>query len=269
MRRSNLDIFLATLLAALTIALVFLHIKPGGVLVLFGFLLVFILPGYTLSVALFPAYSWSTMERIVFTLGLSLVLPILGGIIFYYLSIPLQGETWVLFLGLVVFATGALAIVRRSRLAKVPTRRGSDTIPVVYKFIYPTPGQFLIFGLSAVIILGAIIYARGVAATQPATEIVQLWILPGNSTNVPSVEIGVFSNEFAPHKFSLWLERDGYTIQSWPQLVLEPGKKWQVTVPLDTNLPGTGPLEVYLYLQGQPNLPYRHVMLWPDQLINK
>ncbi len=270
MRNKNLDILLAVFLAVLTVALFFLRVNIGSILVLLGFLLVFILPGYTISVALFPEILWSNMERIVFTLGLSFVSSILGGIFLYYVSVPLRGDTWSLFLGLMVLSTGIIGIYRRSRLSKFPTRRrGSDTIPVVYKFVYPPPFHIFMYGLSAIIILGAIVYSRKIAETQPATEIVQLWILPGDLIDIPSVEIGVMSNEFAPYEFSLWLERDGYVIQSWPQLALEPGKEWRVTVQLDENLPGTGPLDVYLYLKDQPDLPYRHVIFWPDQFINK
>ena len=266
--RRNLDIFMAVFAGLGATALVLAHLNGDLLGILIGLLLVFVAPGYIISVALFPESTWSFMERTILTMGLSLAVSVLGGIILYAMKIPLLAETWALFYGSIILVMGAIAIIRRL-IKEYPARRKSDRAPESHTHLMPRPGQLALFGLAVLIFLSAMVLAQNVARVYPDTEIVQLWMLPGESSAGPSVRIGAMVNGSAPEEYSLWLERGGYTVQTWPHLTFEPDKRWEITVQVNPNMPGTGPIEAFLYRYDQPTIPYRHVTLWMDQLEKK
>ncbi len=267
MLRKNLDIYLAVFGGLGAVALVLLHLNIGIIGVLIGLVLVFLAPGYIVSMALFPQSNWSAMERVILTLGISLTISVLGGIILYPLNIELWPETWAYYYGSIILSIGIIAILRRSKT--YPARRKTDRSPESHAHLMPRPWQMALFGLSAIIFIGAMILAQTVAQHYPNTEIVQLWMLPAENSTSPSVRLGIVVSESAPATYSLWLQRGGYVVQTWPKLTLTPGKRWETVVQVDPNMPGIGPLEAYLYPYDQPNTPYRHVILWMDQLQGK
>ena len=270
MKHGYLDIFFAMLLAVGSIAFFGFHLNLNSIQIVLSVLLVFILPGYTISVVLFPSPLLSIIERVVLTIGLSLVLTIFSGFLLYSLSFPLQVETWAFSLGMEVIVFGIVAVFRRSQLPKFKLKRESDIRNLASKVSLPTIGQFFLFGLSAMLVLGSFILAQNIAASEPNTEVVQLWILPGKTgEGVREIQIGAMINDNAPREYYLWLGRDDFTIKEWPLLVLKPGERWENVITIDNNLPGKGPLDVYLYSYEQPDIPYRHVTLWLDQSQHK
>lgn len=264
----NLDIFLAFFGGLGAVALVLTHLNGGPAGILIGLLLVFVLPGYIISVALFPESTWSFMERTILTMGISLAVSVLGGIVLYSLKVPLLTENWALFYGSIILVIGIIGITRRL-IKDYPARRKSDRAPESHAYLMPRPGQLALFGLAALIFVGAMILVQNMAKIYPNTEIVQLWMLPVENAKSLSVRIGVMVNETAPGEYSMWLERGGYTVKTWPHLTFKPGERWETIVQVDPNMPGIGPLEAFLYRYDQPTIPYRHTSLWMDQLVNK
>lgn len=267
MRRNNLDIYLAVFGGLGAVALVLTHLNVGPLAILIGLLLVFIAPGYVISMALFPQSNWSAMERIIMTIGISLAVSVSGGILLYPLNIPLLPETWALFYGSVILGIGSIAIVRRSK--SYPARRKTDKAPESHAYLMPRLWQMALFGLSVLIVFGAMVLVRDMAKRYPDTEIVQLWLLPAENSTNPSIRLGAMVNDSAPTEYSLWLQRGGYTVQTWPHLILKPNERWETIVQVDPAMSGHGPLEAFLYRYDQPSIPYRHVLLWMDQLQRK
>jgi uncharacterized membrane protein len=265
MIRKNFDIVLVMVLALVSAALVLLQVNIDVVRIPIGFLMIFILPGYAFSVFLFPSTPTPLVERIASTIGLSLVITVIGGLLLFAVSVPLKPESWVLYETSVILLTGIGGIIQRFRIPGITLRRKSDTRPRESILILPSAGQLLLLAISASIILIGIASAQQIAESKPGTVVVQLWMLPAPSTTGQNVQLGILTNDSAPQEFFLWLERGGYTIQTWPHLSLTPNKKWEVVIPINSGLPGTGPLEAFLYVYNQPNIPYRHVDLWLDQ----
>lgn len=267
MRFKNFDIYLAVVGGLSAVALVFAHLNSGPLGLLIGLLLVFVAPGYIISMALFPESNWSAMERAVLTLALSLAVSVMGGIILYALKIPLLPETWALYYGSIMLVIGSIAIFRRSK--SYPARRKTDRAPESHAHLMPRLWQLSLFGLAGLIFLGAMLLVREMAKHYPDTEIVQMWLLPAENSSTPGVRLGVMVSESAPSEYSIWLGRGGYTVETWPRITLKPGERWETIVKVDPNMLGNGPLEAFLYRYDQPKIPYRHVLLWMDQLQKK
>jgi len=268
LRRNAMDVFLTVFAGLLCVVLVLLHLNNDLLGIMLGILLVFVLPGQVLSMALFPESTWSFIERIALTIGLSLAMSVLGGILLYALKTPLRAESWAIFYGIIITSAGFWAVYRRQQMRKLPARRSSDTIPIRRGLVMPRSWQIGLFGLAATIIIGSLILVRHFASIYPNTQVVQLWLLPDDSTT-PTVRLGAMVNQYAPTEYSVWLQRGGYTVETWHHITLTPGERWEVTIPVDPNMPGIGPLEAYMYQLDQPTIPYRHVSLWLDQLQSK
>src|SRR5580692_4367342 len=98
-RNRNLDIFITAGVALLGGA-AFVAKVPGPVQVVLGVAL-FFAPGYLWSEAIL-SQRLPGAERVLTTAGMTLILPILGGFLFYGLGISLKSPAWV---GLLVVLT--------------------------------------------------------------------------------------------------------------------------------------------------------------------
>src|SRR5437899_947045 len=94
MNQRSLDIFCVMGITIVAVALVFalpLANVPGRALTL---PLVLVLPGYALTSALFPRQVLGVPERVVFSLALSLVIVILGGLVLNFTAFGLHASSW-------------------------------------------------------------------------------------------------------------------------------------------------------------------------------
>ena len=129
MYRRHLDILIAGATALAGGAAFAAHL-PGSVQIVLGVAL-FFAPGYLWSEAIL-SQRLSATERLLTTAGLSLILPILGGFLFYALRIPLLRPAWV---GLLVVLTllGVVAVavqrLRESPRTRAATRTRSARQP--------------------------------------------------------------------------------------------------------------------------------------------
>src|SRR3954452_12600770 len=108
MRLKNLDLIVIIGIAGLNLVWTLLpyHIPMLGVILALP--LVFVLPGYTLTQALFHKQALEATKLLLFSLALSLVIDILSGFILNLLPAGLQAKTWAVLLGLL---TAMLAIL--------------------------------------------------------------------------------------------------------------------------------------------------------------
>lgn len=138
MRRRNLDLVAAIAIAAASIPLALLPDRLPLAGTLLALPLVFLLPGYTLTQALFrprptdssanstsspgslilpprllTGYSFGAFDHLAFSLGLSLVIDILVGFLLNLLPIGLQWQSWSLTLGLLALVFALVALIRR------------------------------------------------------------------------------------------------------------------------------------------------------------
>jgi uncharacterized membrane protein len=258
-RSVDKDILLAIILTIITMVLACLVPSNWDAIRVLALPLVLVLPGYALTSALFARRSLGIMERIVFSLGLSLTIVIVGGFALNFTPFGLRTNSWAVFLGVITLIASAIALVRRQR------RTGTAQEAFGIGSISFTFGQGLLLGLAMLIICGAVVVSIIGAERQPRPGFTQLWILPGsgaaNAKNV--VRIGMSNMESQATEYRLTVDMDGKAVKVWSSILLGPDQNWEATLVLpQTGHTGTSQVEALLYRMDAPTTLYRHVVLW-------
>lgn len=221
--------------------------------------LVFFLPGYALTVLLFNRQTQGIVERVAFSLGSSLILVILSGLVLNLTPDGLSAGSWAALPGIITLAASVAVLLRRQRQgqdAANPQWTGSR-----YSF---TVGQGLLLTLAALIIGGALALSIGGAEQQPYPGFTQLWMLPaGGAQAKDTVRLGVKNMEKTTMEYRLVVNMGSKAIKQWSSLDLRVGENWQTTLAV----PAVGQnspvlVEALLYRLNAPTTSYRHVELW-------
>lgn len=215
--------------------------------------LVFILPGYTLMVVLFPKNEFDPIERLLFSLGLSLAIVVLGGLVLNWMPWGLQADSWVMLLGGITIGVSLVAFFRYREYPSVDPEQLS--IGLSYR-------QVLLLGLAALLIIGAMMLARMGALQQPSPAFTQLWILSADDTDESSVRVGVRSMEPSTKQYRLQVRVSDQVTHEVPLIELNPSETWEsdFVLPMENN--ESGNVEAILYLLDNPEVAYRRVRLW-------
>jgi len=219
--------------------------------------LVLILPGYALIAALFPARSLGLAERVLSSLGLSLVVAIAGGLILNVTPWGLRPLSWLLFLAATSLIGIVLALLRRREQWTLMPFRWSDWL---------LPRQAILIGAALLITGGSIAIARFGASRQHASGFTQLWMLPADQTGQNTIQLGFSSMEIAATRYRVELRAGDTIMREWPSQELAPGQSWETTFTLPANAPVDVPLEAVLYRLGVDETAYRRVRLAPVEL---
>ena len=169
MGRRYIDLVIVSALAAIAVVPILIGVDNAILRLPFALLLTFVLPGYALTAAILGRAPMN-LERSLYTLGLSLMTAILSGLVLNGSPWGLRAETWASLLAIITISASFLAFVRRPAAATAPAQ----------PFPRPKLADGILFGLAAVVIVGAIVMASSAAAQYPGTEVVQLWMLPGD-----------------------------------------------------------------------------------------
>jgi len=258
-RSVDTDIFVVIALTIIAVALAFIvppDWVPGRILTL---PLVFMLPGYALVSALFPRKALGLPECLVFSLGLSLTIVILGGLVLNLTPFGLRADSWAVFLGGFTLGASAFALIRR-RGQSISTSGwlGIGSIGFTFR-------QGVLLGLAALIVSGAVAVSIIGAEQRPSPGFTQLWILPaGGAANAKNVvRLGMSNMESKATKYRLAVNMDGKVVKEWPSIDLNPNEKWEATLVLpQTGHTGTTRVEAMLYRADTPTKIYRDVVLW-------
>lgn len=259
MNHRSTDIFVVaalSLVAAVVALLVPPNIVPVRILTL---PLVLVLPGYAMTAALFPRRELGVPERLVFILGLSLVIVILGGLMLNWTPFGLQASSWVVLLSVITLGASAVAVLRR---------RGQSLSAQGWLRIRNLGLTFrlgLLLGLTAVVLGGAIVLSSIGAAQQSRPGFTQLWILPASSSK-NTVNLGMSNMELTAMEYRLVVEMDGKVVKVWPSIDLNRDQQWHATLVLPQTGHGGAAQQVegLLYRANAPNTIYRHVLVWID-----
>jgi hypothetical protein len=249
-RYRNLDIFIAGGAALLGGAAYVVH-APGPVQVVLGVIL-FFTPGYLWSEAIL-SQRLSGIERTLTTAGLSLILPILGGFLFYGLHIPLFRSAWVgLLVVLTLLGVVAVAVVRlREQPEPVdprPRPRGNQPPPRRFP-----AGQVAVFGLAGVIGLGSVGFSVHSAETQKYAGYTMLWMTAAKNSTVKA-SLGVTNHQGVAEEYQLKLLEKGKVTTTW-KFVLSDGQTWDRTIAYTLKYS----MVADLYLLPDGTKPYRMV----------
>ena len=229
--------------------------------IVIGLLVVFYLPGFALSKAMFPAKSLSISERLLLSLGLSLTIVVLGGFLLNWLPGGLQTITWSIMLILTILGASLVSLVRKSTEKSINLGNCNDLRMIIRG---ASVSQVVLLGLAFLVIIGAIWVARTGAIQQKYTNFTQLWMLPNDSIAPNTIRLGVNSMEQSEISFKLLLKSGkGIVFESY-LIELKPGEKWEKIVQIPTQLPNVGLIEADLFRLDEPDVIYRMVKLWHD-----
>lgn len=258
-RNRNLDIAIAAIVAILGGLAAAKHL-PGQVTIPLGVAL-FFAPGYLWSEAIL-SMRLPGIERVMTTVGMALIFPILGGFLFYGLHIPLFKSSWIgLLVVLTLLGVVAVAIQRlrevpadqpqQPRRSQQPPRQSGSV--VLHSFI---------FGLAALIGIGAVAYSvksaeaqkfpgytalslTGVAANtavqntadlsdNPAAQAAEQEAANGRQPKATQAHLVVTNHQGVPEQYKLKLLEKGKVTNTW-NITLNDGQTWHKTIAYTTN----------------------------------
>lgn len=252
--RGPLDLILV--IAATWVSMAFIEVDVSNVALraVFTLPLVLLLPGYALMASMFPRCNLGVAEQVLLSLGLSLAVTALGGVILNWTPWGLQTDSWSLLLGLVTFGGSAVALIRRPAqpIFVLCQRRTSMSVR-----------QAGLLGLAALVLGGAVAVAHKGAAQQQTPGFTQLWALPANAPGQQhAIRVGVKNMEATTVAYQVEIVVNGKDVMKLPLVKAAPQHTWETTVVLPRGLPTINPVEVVLYRADAPGTVYRHVELW-------
>jgi len=259
----------------------------------FALPLVLLLPGYAITAALFPKGAIGVSERLLLSLGLSICVTALGGVILNWTPWGLQPASWAVLLGGITLCASLIALRHRNEQAAllIVSRTGakgegarsldksrsgpkkrllsklraaeqaiSDTVKMTLDLL--DLRQTLLLGLAVLLVVGAVYVARS-GAMQQESGFTQLWITPHEETseeaNENAVLIGIRHMEMIPVNYALEVDIGESDKYRYPSIQFKPNEEWVANVPLPTPLlPGTI-VEARLYRLDAPEKVYRRV----------
>jgi uncharacterized membrane protein len=244
--RNLIDLLVVEIFAIVAVAAVLSSAATAAVLPLFALPLVFVVPGYALTVMLFPKRKFGYPELLAYSLGLSLVADILGGLVINATSQGLNVSSWTLWLGAVTLCSSIIAALRRPPDFNPGWRllRLNLSVP-----------QGLMLGLSVIVAVSAIMLARDRAT--PSSSFTELWVLPATTVDPNGIQFGVRNLESAKMEYSLEV-KEGNEIVYTASIDLLPGETWTRAMVLQ--IP-RNEVQVLLYRADNPAQVYREVSL--------
>lgn len=258
-RPTNLVLAMAgALLLALLVALQWTSIPPVSIVTL---PLVLFLPGYGLSAVLLGNYRVSRAARLLWSVGLSIAVAIVGGVLVALTPWGLQTTTWVILLAGVTCSAGGLAWLGgygtgdRGRMTDEGRRRMDDN-----KGFRVSPGDAILFGLAVLAILAALQIAQLPAPPTSANGYTSLWILPSNSPNAHVIHFGFTSQEMEPVTYKVVVQVNGQPAQTWSEITLQPGEQWMNSFDA-SQVAAAAKIEADLYREDEPDAVYRSAVV--------
>jgi uncharacterized membrane protein len=258
-KRNQTDLLLVGLLALVAVAISAISGDSSNLLrASLSLPFVLFLPGYALSAALLPDGRAGLAERIAFSVGLSIAIAAIGGLLLNLLPSGLTQASWRLLL-LGVTLTGAGYALWRRQHQRIP-----GPGPLVTQISVPEAALLsaaalligLALGLGA---LGVNPVNHSTTADAPFTE---FWAVPTQSGQQLVIQIGLRNLEDQRVSYRVTLEAGGRVLAEWPQITLASGDSWQAQATLPQDL-SQQQITANAYRAGDTT-PYRHVRLAPQ-----
>jgi uncharacterized membrane protein len=249
MRLKNHDLIIAVTIVAMNViwALLAIHLPVIGIILALP--LVFILPGYTLTEALFGRRALHASHRLLLSLGLSLAIVILSGFILNFFPVGLQAISWAIFLGILTTTFSLLVAYLRRR-----NPANGIQLPELRFRLH----EYILFGLAITVMVLTIQYSAISLAQQPHSGFTELWLLPSaHIDNRCTVRLGVHSFESTQVTYSIAMTVNGTQVHNWSSIALAPQKEWTQVVTLAPESIDNLHVAVLLYRLDRPEVAYR------------
>jgi Protein of unknown function (DUF1616) len=236
----SIDLLL-TILGALVALGVAVFVDSGPLATAVSLSLVFVLPGYALSAALFPPRAIGRDLRLVLAVVLSLATLALGGLLLHLVTALGRG-TFVGLLAFVTFLAAAVALKGRQGMRVARSRRRSR----------PRPAIGVALALAATIGLAGVAIAIASAGAHrqiDESHFSTLWLVPQGGGRVPPSEppvlVGIGNQEGKAVDYRLTVRQGVTEIGTW-KVLLGDGQEWEISLPADA-LSDTGTLVASLH----------------------
>jgi uncharacterized membrane protein len=256
MLRRSIDLWLVLGLAAVQAALSAAPSFPGDVIlrVVVGIPMALLAPGYAVLAATWPHGALRSGERVALSMGASLALAALGGLVLYWSGLRLAQLSWTVLLSVVAALGSLVGIVRRadeSDYAPLARTRRSWGAPALG-----------LFAVSGIVVFGAVGFAV-LSASRPREQFSELWLVQPPSS--ATIQVGLRNMEVGPTRFHVQvLAGDTVTLDE-ADIELATGQTWQRSLELHHGRSDTDSIRAFVYRADDPETPYRRVELRPPQ----
>jgi hypothetical protein len=244
MTRRVIDIGVVGGVAVLGCVAVLAHL-PTPVTVVLGIGL-FAAPGYLWSNVLLSR-SMTSLERVCVATGITLMVPIFGGLALYATGIPLRTVSWVSLLAAVTLVGIVVLTIQRMTTTQPPVSRQADWRRRL------SVRDIISFGAAAVVVAGAVALAVIGADVQKYPGYTQLWLSP-RKAGLATASLGITNQQGKTTRYRVVLLDKGHVSAVW-NLTLGSGQTWQRTVPYTNRYS----IAAKLYRLPDMSKPYRNV----------
>jgi hypothetical protein len=263
MLRRDLDLLATIALAALLYILSALPEFPGDVLArsMVGVPMVLFVPGYAIAAVIWLHGSLRPGERFVLSLGMSLGLAALCGLVLYLTGLGLRPFSWAVALGVPTLVCSVVAIARRPEVHTTGAMSLSSSLSL-RKFDGPAVA---LVAAAGVVTLGAVGVAM-LSASQQRQGFSELWLVhPADTSAGDHIDVGLRSMELQPTHFRLQVLDGDHVALDLSDIELSSGQTWQTSLQVGPELTTSGSIQAVVYRADAPDTPYRHVTLRPTQ----
>jgi uncharacterized membrane protein len=255
-RRYYWDLLTVIALALLALPVALISRESNPALIATVLPLALFLPGYALVATLIPSGQLGFPERVALSLGVSIALTVLGGLLLHALRLPLTGAAWQLLLAGATIAVAGIGIRRRNR---------GRQAPVGTLFAQMTPREALVFSAGALLI-GLALGIGGIGVASPPGEaFTEFWALDNQVGTRTALRVGLANEEGRPMTYRVAVHAGDRLLAEWPRVSLSAGGKWQAEATVPPALFGQE-ITAHVYRSGDADdQPYRQTRVVVDR----
>jgi uncharacterized membrane protein len=221
----------------------------------FAALLLLALPGYSLTAALFGGRAIDWPRRLLLTIGLSISLSVVVGLLLNQTPLGLRASSW---------SVALLAVTCVACAVAVRLRREVPSLPAVRRRRVPLPDLMFLLG-AALLLFSAVALARTPLTAKNVQGYTALWLLPGGGGETATVRVGIRSGELHTVSFRLVIRVGAKVAYERRLPAFQPGRQFEAIVRLGGAAGGRRPTVASLYRQNSPGSVYRVARLWPPK----
>lgn len=246
LNRKSFDLILVIIFCMLAMGLTVFDATPKPIKTVLALPLIFVLPGYAVTAALFMRAEFDRAKTLLFSLALSIVLTIWCGFVLNLTLWGIQAGSWAAILGNVTLCAAVVALVRRGRSEPDP-RPG----------LRLSLSDGALFSLAALATLLSLNAAR-IGSAQTGTTFTQFWMLPKDSQ---TIQIGVQNMERGSEQYKVDLMIGTERVYESGDINLGVGDKWEISLPVSKAWAANGTIDAMLYRLDDPSTVYRHTSI--------
>lgn len=226
---------------------------PVPMRIVVGVPLVTFLPGYALlRVALGGGSAFSGIgERVALSVGLSLALVVITGLLLELSPWHLSAQSWLVSLSLLTIVLCVAALVRSRSELPEPSDRSRARVGRI---------EIAAFSAAGLLAIGALVLAWSGATRQTGAPFTQLWLVPAHAT-MPVLEIGVENHEATVVTYRLEVLTGTAVVREWGPITLSNGERWTQRFDAPQLVDDDASVTALLYRADLPPDPYRTVFL--------